>query len=168
MIDKATTGRINQSLYFARLHCDSARALVAGSDSKPQFLRQQQLCFFEASADCSFRAVYFLAIDLLDQGQLRSELIQTPKLLLNSLKLAYQDKPTAEINNLIQALEDPHLLAALLSVRHTIWSHNVVQAAPAKDMISLVDVSLSLESCERWQQLITEMVLKVQGSSAEC
>ncbi|MGB1192312.1 MAG: hypothetical protein ACPG3T_05275 [Pseudomonadales bacterium] len=132
------------------------------------WVAQQQLCFLEASADCSFRAVYFLAIDLLDQGQLRSELIQTPKLLLSSLKLAYQDNPSAEINTLIRALEDPHLLASLLSVRHTIWSHNVVQAAPAKDVISLVDLSLSIESCERWQQLITEMVLKVQDSSAEC
>lgn len=165
-MDSAVIGKINQSLYFARLHCDSAKSLVTG-DGRPQFSRQQQQCFLEASADCLFRAVYFLAIDLLDQGPLRKELIEQPNLLLRSLKLAYQASPTLELNSLIQALEDPRLLASLLSTRQTIWSHNTVRPAMAKDTIALVDVSLSVDSCEHWQQLIADILLKIQGTSAE-
>ena len=167
MIDRAVLGKINHSLYFARLQCDSARELVANASSEAQFLRQQQQCFLEASADCLFRAVFFLAIELLDKGTLRSELIQQPNQLLNRLRLAYQDTPIPEVNSLIQALEDPHLLASLLSARQLIWSHNAVRPAVAKDVIAVVDLSLSVDSCERWQQLIGELVLKVQGSSAE-
>ena len=159
-------GKINQSLYFARLHCDSAKSLVSG-DGQPQFFRQQQQCFLEASADCLFRAVYFLAIDLLDKGPLRTELMQRPHSLLNSLKLACQETPNPEVNGLIQTLEDPHLLAPLLSARQTIWSHNAVRQALAKDAIAVVDVSLSVDSCEHWQQSIAQLVLKVQGTSAE-
>ena len=167
MMDRTVLGKINQSLYFARLQSDSARALVANAASEPKFLRQQQQCFLEASADCLFRAVYFLAIELLDKGALRSELIQQPNQLLNRLRLAYQETPIPELNSLIQSLEDPHSLASLLSARQIIWSHNTVRQAVAKDAIAVVDLSLSVDSCERWQQLITELVLKVQGTSAE-
>ena len=167
MMDRTVLGKINQSLYFARLQYDNARALVASDASEPKFLRQQQQCFLEASADSLFRAVYFLAIELLDKGTLRSELIQQPNQLLNRLRLAYQETPISEVDSLIQALEDPHSLASLLSARQIIWSHNTVRQAVAKDAIAVVDLSLSVDSCERWQQLITELVLKVQGISAE-
>ena len=167
MIDRAVLGKINQSLYFARLHCDNARDLVVDASSQPQFSRQQQQCFLEASADCLFRAVFFLAIELLDKGTLRSELIQQPNQLLNRLRLAYQEKPLPEVDSLIQALEDPHSLATLLSSRQTIWSHNAVRQAAPKDAIAVVDLSLSVDSCERWQQLIADLFLKVQGTSAE-
>lgn len=159
-------GKINQSLYFARLHSDSAKSLDDGN-GQPQFFRQQQQCFLEASAECLFRAINFLAIDLLAKGPLRTELMQRPNSLLTSLKSAYQEAPSPEVNSLIQALEDSHSLASLLSARQAIWSHNAVRPTLAKDAIAVVDLSLSVDSCEHWQQVITDILFKVQGTSAE-
>lgn len=171
MATTASFGKINQSLYFARLHCDNARNLEQTAVGKPQFLRQQQLSCLEASVDCLFRAVFFLSIYLLNDPDWRKQLARSPEQILPLLKQNTQVTPNPEVTALISSLEDPHALALLLDARRAIWSYQSTPVSSAStamiDEIKLVDLSLSRESCEQWMQIISELALQLQGSSVE-
>lgn len=163
--------KVNQSLYFARLHCDMARALAEQTESKPQFLRQQQLGSLEAAVDCLYRAVYFLALFLLAKDPLRSQLQVSPERLLAVLVTAVEQNPAAEIQSLLYALKDPDALALMLDARRGIWSDkpggSMASAALNANEISLVDASLSLDSCEQWMAQIAKLAEQCRASNAE-
>ena len=172
----SVVGKINQALYFARLHCDNARALSvpaskdtskSEASSSARFLRQQQQCYLEASVECLYRAAFFLALQLMDEGELRKQLKQNPEILVASLKAYLQATPSPEINKMLQAFEDSNALGFLLESRRSIWADkNTALASPASE-IKLLDLSLSADSCELWMQLIANMLTEFQHSNTE-
>lgn len=168
-------GKINQALYFARLHCDNARALsepttqdAAKSEvSTARFLRQQQQCYLEAAVECLYRATFFLALQLMDEGELRKQLKQNPELLVAILKSYLQATPSPEINKLLQRFEDSNALGFLIESHRSIWADKNTSLASAAGEIKLLDLSLSTDSCELWMQLIANMLAEFQHSNTE-
>lgn len=165
-------GKINQSLYFSRLHCDNARHIEQDTVGEPHFIRQQQLCCLEAAVDCLFRAVFFLSVYLVNDSTWRKQLVQSPDQILPLLKKSLVAFPNPEVSSLIRSLENPHALALLLEARSAIWSYQSnsggsASNAMAMSEIKLLDVSLSIDSCEQWMHTIAELAIQLQSSGVE-
>ena len=164
-------GKVNQSLYFARLHCDSARQLLAEPNGQLPFARQQSQCSLEAAVECLYRALYFQTLALLkDDGsssQLLQQLQSAPQTLAAIVKSYCQKGQGPELNRLNEMLASPSGLALLLQEYQAIWTVKSTAKAVQIVDISLTDTVLSLESCEQWMQDIIAMFEQFRASSAE-
>lgn len=161
--------QFNQCLYFSRLQTDIADTLY--KEEAKSFNAQQLQCHCEASVECLYRALYFLASSQLKEPN-QHYLLSNPATLIPVLDEANNQQPAAALQELVSALK-PHLgkgsydLSGLITAYAALWQPQKKIAQTTASLLSVREIHITAEQCREWHKQLSEIANNLIEHSAE-
>jgi hypothetical protein len=156
--------QINQALYFARLHIESAEQLQAEQGGR--FSRQILQCHSDAAVEQLYRSLYFIALLLLSNTSLANQLQLNPQMLNRVIKQAANEQQAPLVNQLAHMLAGTGELAELPQWYLARWKIATTRVDPSPDLLHSDKLS-TLEQCQRWHLLLSDLNASIAEQSIE-